>query len=148
MKSRRKRFFKRLFKLAKIPLLIGLGLIMGLALSESAQTDHHSVIVRTDGRFADEIAQNIERRVEQQIEERIIERVVIRDAPEIPPMPEMPVMPDFQTNVHIERGLSFWDLVNGVRTVLASLIMIGLGIMILMRRRREPKEKSPESMGA
>ena len=147
MKSRTKQFVKRLFKLAKIPLLIGIGLIIGLALSESSHKEHHSVIVRTDGRVADEIAQNIEQRIEQQIQERIIERVVIRDMPEIPDIPEIPNIPDFQTNVHIERGPSFWDLVNGVRTVLASLVMIVLGGMILMRRRREPKEKSPESVG-
>ena len=146
MKSRRKRFFKQLFKIGKIPLLLGIGLLIGLAIG-AENSSRSDMVIRTNGRFSDEIARNIEQHIEQNIQERINEHIVIPPIPEMPEMPEMPTMPDFQTNIRIERGPTFWEVLNGIGTMIASLMLIGLGGMILVRRRREPKEKSPESVG-
>ena len=147
MKSRRKRFFKRLFKVVKIPFLIGIGLLIGLAMSESSHVSHHSVIIENDGRFHEEIVHDIEQRIEEQIEHRIEDRIVNEIViPPIPDIPDIPDLPDLDTNIHIEYGPSVWDVLNGIGTILASLILIGLGGKMLIQRRRQPKEKSPESV--
>lgn len=162
MKSRGKRLFKRLFKMARIPFLIGIGLFIGLIIGAESNQGRQ-VVVANDGRFADELAYNTEQRVEQQIQEHMVEEVVvppippippippvppIPDFPEMPAFPESPDFPDFHTNVHIERGPSFWDVLNGIGTILASLILIGMGSKILIQRWRQPQEKPPDSVGA
>ena len=150
MKSRRKRFFKRLFKIGKIPFLIGIGLLIGIAISGSSHEEHHSVIIENDGRFHEEIVHDIEQRIEEQIEhrieDRIVNEIVIPPIPDIPDIPEIPDLPDFDTKVYIDNGPSFWDVLNGAGTILASLILVGLGGKMLIQRRRQPKEKSPESV--
>jgi hypothetical protein len=147
MKSRGKRFFKRLFKMAKIPLLIGIGLFIGLIIGLDSK-EGRNIVIQPDGRSANEYAQNIEQRIEQQIQEHIIEEIAIPPMPAVPNNPDIPNLRDFQTNIRIERTTSFWDVLNGIGTILASLILIGMGVMILLRRRRQPREKSPESVSA
>ena len=154
MKSRGKRFFKRLVQIGKIPFLIGLGMIFGLAISGSSNSAHHSYVINSE-HFGSEIAENIEHRIEErierQIEERIINEIVIPPIPAIPDIPEIPEIPDFSeihTNVHVEHTPSFWDILNGIGTIMASLMLIGLGGMMLIRRRQQPQEKSPESVDA
>lgn len=157
MKSRVKRGFRWLFKKAKMPLLMGIGLFIGLAIGAD-NNGGSTVIVRTDGRAADELAHNFEQRIEHQIQERIVEEInippipeipAIPEIPEIPAIPEIPSVPELRTNIHIvESTPSFWDVLNGIGTILASLMLIVLGGKILLRRRQVPKEKTPESVGA
>lgn len=66
----------------------------------------------------------------------------------MPAIPEMPEMPDFRANIHIvERGPTVWDVLDGIGTILASLMLIWLGGTVLRRHWQQPKEKSPESVG-
>ena len=147
MKSRGKRFFKRLFAAGSVLILIGIGLLIGLAIGTNSTDRRQRVIIGPDGLFQDEllhtIDQQIEERIEQRIEDRIAEEIVI---PPIPPIPAIPEIPDLSGLVYIERTPSFWDVLNGIGTILASMILIGLGGMILIRRWRLPKEKSPDSV--
>jgi hypothetical protein len=150
MKSRGKRFFKRLFKVGSILLLIGIGLLIGLAIGTNSPDRRPGVTVHTGRPFRDEIAHNIEQQLEEQIEQRInsriAEEIVLPPIPPVPAIPEIPHLSGFNANVHIERTPSFWDVLNGIGTILGSLTLIGLGGMILLRRRQQPKEKSPGSI--
>jgi hypothetical protein len=133
--------------MAKIPLLIGIGLFIGLIIGLESR-ESPNIVIRPDGRSANEYAQNIEQRIEQQIQEHIMEEITIPPMPPVPDNPDIPNLRDFQTNIRIERTTSFWDVLNGIGTILASLILIGMGGMILLRRWRQPREKSPESVSA
>jgi hypothetical protein len=152
MKSRGKRFFKRLFKIAKIPVLIGMGLFIGLVIGTNSANRQQRVVFRPDRPFQGEVAhtieQQIEERIERHIEERIVEEIVIPPIPPIPAIPEIPDLSGINTNIHIERTPSFWDVLNGIGTILGSMILMGMGGMILIRRWRQPQEKSPDSAGA
>jgi hypothetical protein len=48
--------------------------------------------------------------------------------------------------IRIDHSPSFFEVVNGIGTILASLGLIGLGVVMIVRGRREPKEKTPESL--
>ena len=152
MKSRGKRFFKRLFKIAKIPVLIGMGLFIGLVIGTNSANRQQRVVFRPDRPFQGDVAhtieQQIEERIERHIEDRIVEEIVIPPIPPIPAIPEIPDLSGINTNIHIERNPSFWDVLNGIGTILGSMILMGMGGMILIRRWRQPKEKSPDSAGA
>jgi hypothetical protein len=66
--------------------------------------------------------------------------------PAIPSIPEIPEIPDMPTRIYIDHQPSFFEVVNGIGTVLASLGLIGLGLVMVVRGRRQSKEKSPESL--
>lgn len=139
MKAKGKRLVKRLFRLAKLPLLIGVGLVIGLAIG-SAHSSPERVIVYGGDAFAQDIAV-LERQMEMHMEQRMM--------PEMPEMPVLPEVPDFRANIHIvERGPTVWDVLDGIGTILASLLLIWLGGTLLRRHWQQPKEKSPESVGA
>jgi len=158
MKSRGKRFFKRLFKIAKIPVLIGMGLFIGLVIGTNSANRQQRVVFRPDRPFQGEVAHNIEQqieeRIERHIEERIVEEIEIAPIPPVPPIPPIPPIPEIpdlsgvNANIHIERTPSFWDVLNGIGTILGSMILMGMGGMILIRRWRQPQGKSPDSVGA
>lgn len=151
MKSRGKRFFKRLFGAGGVLILIGIGLFIGLVIGTNSADRRQRVVFRPDRPFQGEVAHNIEQqieeRIERHIEERIVEEIVIPPIPPIPPIPEIPDLSGVNANIHIERTPSFWDVLNGIGTILGSMILIGLGGMILIRRWRQPKEKSADSVG-
>jgi hypothetical protein len=144
MKSRGKRFFRRLFKVGSVLILIGIGLLIGLAIGTNSTNERQRVIIGPDRSF--QMEQQIGEQIERQIEERIVEEIVIPPIPPVPAIPEIPDLSRINTQVHIERTPSFWDVLNGIGTILASLILMGLGGMILIRRWQQPKEKSPESV--
>ena len=152
MKSRGKRFFKRLFATGGVLILIGIGLFIGLVIGTNSANRQQRVVFRPDRPFQGEVAhtieQQIEERIERHIEERIVEEIVIPPIPPIPAIPEIPDLSGINTNIHIERTPSFWDVLNGIGTILGSMILMGMGGMILIRRWRQPQEKSPDSVGA
>jgi len=155
MKSRGKRFFKRLFGAGGVLILIGIGLFIGLVIGTNSANRQQRVVFRPDRPFQGEVAHNIEQqieeRIERHIEDRIVEEIVIPPIPPVPPIPPIPPIPDLSgvnANIHIERTPSFWDVLNGIGTILGSMILMGMGGMILIRRWRQPKEKSPDSAGA
>jgi hypothetical protein len=152
MKSRGKRFFKRLFGTGGVLILIGIGLFIGLVIGTNSANRQQRVVFRPDRPFQGEVAhtieQQIEERIERHIEERIVEEIVIPPIPPIPAIPEIPDLSGINTNIHIERTPSFWDVLNGIGTILGSMILMGMGGMILIRRWRQPQEKSPDSVGA
>ena len=136
MRARKKRCFKRLLKVGRVFMLIGIGIVIGLAIGESSAQAEHILVVR-DGESV---------RVERPFQERI--EVEIPPIPTIPPIPDMPDMPDMPTTIHLHRdGPTFFDVVNGIGTILASFGLIGLGLLMVVRGRRQIiKEKSPESL--
>ncbi|MCA9899499.1 MAG: hypothetical protein H6654_11345 [Ardenticatenaceae bacterium] len=136
MRARKKRWFKRLLKVGRVFMLIGIGIVIGLAIGESSAQAEHILVVR-DGESV---------RVERPFQERI--EVEIPPIPTIPPIPDMPDMPDMPTTIHLHRdGPTFFDVVNGIGTILASFGLIGLGLLMVVRGRRQIiKEKSPESL--
>jgi hypothetical protein len=158
MKARSKRFFKRLLQLAKIPFLVGIGLLIGVSIAEGTRHTQHTVVIQADDSFENglgDLERRIEERIEQHIEAQIIERIAIPPIPEIPavpPIPEIPPIPAIPEipaapGFHIvERGPSVWDVLSGIGTILASLLLIGLGGMMLLRHWRQPKEKSPKTL--
>jgi hypothetical protein len=152
MKSRGKRFFKRLFGAGGVLILIGIGLFIGLVIGTNSANRQQRVVFRPDRPFQGEVAhtieQQIEERIERHIEDRIVEEIVIPPIPPIPAIPEIPDLSGINTDIHIERTPSFWDVLNGIGTILGSMILMGMGGMILIRRWRQPKEKSPDSAGA
>jgi len=152
MKSRGKRFFKRLFGTGGALILVGIGLFIGLVIGTNSANRQQRVVFRPDRPFQGEVAhtieQQIEERIERHIEERIVEEIVIPPIPPIPPIPEIPDLSGINANIHIERTPSFWDVLNGIGTILGSMILMGMGGMILIRRWRQPQEKSPDSVGA
>ncbi|WP_420630189.1 hypothetical protein [Candidatus Leptofilum sp.] len=158
MRARMKRWFKRLLKMGGVFVLIGIGVIIGLTIGGSSAAANHTIVVRGDHHFDERMDVIVEERIHERIEQRIEEEIVvdippiptmppIPTVPPIPEMPEIPPMPDIPTTIHIERGgPSFFDVVNGIGTILASFGLIGLGIVMILRGRRQPKEKSPESL--
>ncbi len=136
MRARIKQLFKRLLKTGGLFILIGIGVMIGFAMGVESSEGMQTIVTHSDSEyssFESELEQQLEERVEHRIEEQIIERIVI------PPIPEIPHTPP---TVHIDHSSSF----NGIGTVLASLGLIGLGTVMLVRSRRQPKEKSPESL--
>ena len=156
MRARMKRWFKRLLKTGGVFVLIGVGVIIGLIIGANTADARHTIVIRGDWSHQfDEQFDGREERIQQRIEPRIDEQIVvdippipaIPPIPPIPSVPEMPNMPEIPTTIHIERGgPSFFDVVDGIGTVLASFGLIGLGIVLIVRGRRQPKEKSPESL--
>jgi hypothetical protein len=152
MRARIKRWFKRLLKTGGVFVLIGVGVIIGLIIGVNTVDARHTIVVRGDwSPQFDEQFDGMEERIEQRIDEQIV--VDIPPIPAIPPIPpiqsvpEMPNMPEIPTTIHIERGgPNFFDVVDGIGTVLASFGLIGLGIVMIVRGRRQLKEKSPESL--
>lgn len=137
MRKKAKRLFRRLFKVGGLFIIIGLAVLLGIAIGSESAGDRQTVIIRSDNpnQFADRVTA-IEHQVEERIEQRIEEQIVI------PPIPEMPDLP---TTIYINSSPSFGEVVNGISTVLASLGLIALGVVTLIRQRR-PKEKSPASL--
>ncbi|MCP4416651.1 MAG: hypothetical protein GY805_08510 [Chloroflexi bacterium] len=155
MRAKIKRLFKRIFKLGGLMLLVFIGMAIGIAIGEESASRRETIVIHSDypDQFEDDLSISIEQqigeRVEQRIEERIVEQIVIPSIPPIPPIPEIPEIPDIPnipTTIHIDHSPSFFDVVDGIGTVLASLGLIGLGAVMLVRGRRQPKEKSPESL--
>lgn len=158
MRKRIKRWVKRLLKTGGLFVLIGFGVLIGIIIGSESASDRQTVIIRSDypQEFGDELAQTIEQQVAQRVEERIEERIVIPPIPTVPPFPEMPAIPeipnipDIPTKIYIDHQPSFFEVVNGIGTILASLGLIGLGLVMVVRGRRhlrrEPKEKSPKSL--
>ena len=146
MRARKKRWFKRLLKLGGLFMLMGLGLAIGLGIGYDR--GFHEARFLYGERYESPV-QPI-RQIREQIEIEIppIPTIPpIPEIPEIPAIPEIPPIPDVPT-IHIERGgHSFFDVVNAIGTILASFGLIGLGLVMVVRGRREIiKEKSPESL--
>lgn len=153
MRARIKRWFKRLLKTGGVFVLIGIGVLIGLVIGVNTADARQTVIIRGDAPFLFEegletaVEYRFEEQLGRQIQTRIEEQTVV-DIPPIPTIPPIPEMPTMPTTIHIERGgPNFFDVVNGIGTVLASFGLIGLGIVMIVRgRRQQIKEKSPESV--
>lgn len=145
MRARTKRLFKRLFKTGGLFIFIGLGVMIGFAIGVESAESRQTVIIRSDysHQLEDDLAFSIEQQINERLDQQIVEQIVI---PPIPPIPELPDIPNVPTTIHIENSPSFLDVVNGIGTIFASLGLIGLGAVMLLRNRRQLKEKSPESL--
>lgn len=148
MRAKGKRLFKRLLKLGGLIFLAGMIFVLGVLAGQDSASERHTVVVRGDSpvRFEAEPEIAIQERIEREVVERIEEQIVIPPIPTVPPMPPIPEIPPIPTTIHIDRGPGFFEVVNGIGTILASLALIALGVMMVVRGRRMPKEKSPESL--
>ncbi len=94
------------------------------------------------------VAEMIERRIEEQIAmqerevERMVDEIVIEPNIRIPPIPEIPQLPDTQVRI-VHRGPSFFQIIGGIANFLTAVLLIGIGVVVLVRRQRRPKEKQP-----
>ena len=164
MRKRIKRLIKGLLKTGALFVLVGVGVIIGLIIGVNTADRGETIVIRGDGigHLAPMIEQRVEQQVVRQVEERIHEQLQFSPIPTIPPIPTVPPIPAIPTiqpiptippipdtvprTVYIDHSPSFFDVVNGIGTVLASLGLIGLGIVLIIRGRRAPKEKTPESL--
>ncbi len=134
MRAKTKRLFKRLLKTGMLFTLVGMGVLIGFAIGAESASDPVLVhIYPDDPQVHEETFEFAEERFEEHVAERIV-------------MPDIPQIPNHPTRIYIDRSPSFFDVVNGIGTIFASLGLIGLGMVMLMRHRRQPKEKSPESL--
>ncbi|KAA3659690.1 MAG: hypothetical protein DWQ04_21560 [Chloroflexi bacterium] len=139
---------KKIFKKAGFALLFLLiGAFIGGAIVGSApRRPVERVVINERGPVVGEM---IDKRIEEQIEiqvqdvERIVEEIVIEPDIRIPPIPEIPQLPDTQVRI-VHQGPSFFDIVGGIANMLTAVLLIGIGIMVLVRRQRQPKEKQPQ----
>jgi hypothetical protein len=134
MRARIKRWLKRLLKTGGLFVLVGIGVLIGLIIGENTAVPRQTIIIHGENPF----------QFEKQLE--IAPIPTIPAIPTIPPIPEIPAIPAMPTHIHIDHGPTFFEVVNGIGTVLASLGLIGLGVVMILRGRRQPKEKSPESL--
>ena len=144
MRKRIKRVVKKIWKTGKWLLVFGLVLVIGIAIGAESSTTHESVIIYNEsgGEFNEEHVLTIERHFENA---HLVDEIVIPPIPEIPEIPAVPAIPEMPTTIYVDNSPSFFDIVDGISTVLASLVLIGLGVYII-RRDRPGKEKSPESL--
>lgn len=163
MRKNRKRLFKGLLATGVVFALVGCGVLIGLMLGLSEGQSRHSaigqneipyrfheeVVIAADERSHEEMAREVAEQVER------IEVAPIPSIPTIPPIPTIPAIPTIQPippipaitpHVYIDHGPTFFDVVNGIGTILASFGLIGLGIAMIVRGWRAPKEKRPESL--
>ncbi len=143
MRARIKRWLKRLLKTGGLFVLVGIGVLIGLIIGMNTAVPRQTIIIHGETPF----------QFEKQLEIAPIPTIPaippippIPTVPPIPPIPEIPGIPAMPTHIHIDHGPSFFEVVNGIGTVLASLGLIGLGVVMIVRGRRQPKEKSPESL--
>ncbi len=152
MRKRIKRLIKRLLKTGGLFVLIGVGVVIGLIIGVNTADRGEMVIVGNEyprvisSELAPIIEQRVEEHVVQLVEQRTEERFEIPPIPTVPPIPSIPSIPDAPATIYLDRSPSFLEVVNGIGTVLASFGLIGLGAMMIVRGRRAPKEKTPESL--
>lgn len=126
-------------------LLVG-AFIGGAMVDANASRSVERVVVSEHGPL---IVESVERRIEEQIEiqerevERIVENIVIEPDIRIPPIPEIPQLPDSQVRI-VHHGPSFLQIIGGITNLLTAVFLIGIGVVVLVRRQRQPKEKQPQ----
>jgi len=84
----------------------------------------------------------VEEMIERRIEEKIAEEIVIGPDIRIPPIPEMPQRLEMPVRI-VQRGPSFWQIISGIANFFTAVFLIVIGVVVLMRRQRQPKEKQP-----
>ncbi len=75
------------------------------------------------------------------------------DRPQLPELPDMPVRPTLPNRIPsidrvitIEQGPSLLSVFSTVSNVLIGLALMGLGIVMIRKHDRQPKEKTPDSL--
>ncbi len=160
MRKNTKRLFKGVIVTGVLFALIGCGFLLGLAIGMSEGQSRRTVVVQNEVpyRLREEVVIGADERMHEEIAREFAEEaegIAISPIPTLPPVPTLPAvptippippMPDIPARVYIDHGPSFFDVVNGIGTILASFGLIGLGIVMVVRGRRAPKEKTPESL--
>lgn len=166
MRKNMKRLFKGVIVSGVLFALVGCGVLLGLAIGLSEGQSRRTVVVQNEVpyRLREEVVIGADERMHEEIAREFaeeVEGIAISPLPTLPPIPTLPPvptlpavptlppippMPDIPARVYIDHGPSFFDVVNGIGTILASFGLIGLGIVMVARGRRAPKEKTPESL--
>lgn len=95
-----------------------------------------------------DIAAQIEERIEKRIEEQIViqEQEVVEIIEEIVIAPKIRIPQQNERVVRIAYdGPSIFQVVGTVANLFSAVLLIGIGVLLLIRRRQAPKEKQPEN---
>lgn len=123
-------------------LLLFIGAIIGAVIVGARDNVYvERIVEKNDGsRIAEHIEERIEGRIAIQEEEvvEIVEKIVVAPKIRIPQPSERTIRIEYD-------GLSFFQVVGAVANLFTAVLLIGIGLVLLIRRRQAPKEKQPEN---
>lgn len=133
--------------------ILGIGIVLGMGFSRTLPLVRSRAIDVAGGRFT--VHRDFGSRIGRSIEITIPEMPELPEAPEAAEVPRLSLSPRTRLlrpfaseEIIIQRGLPFtiWGVVRtlvGWVINVAALLLIALGVFLIVRRDRQPVEKSP-----